>query len=122
MLILEYKLRTNQRQQAAIDEAIRTTQFVRNKAVRCWMDTRGVGPYDLQALCAQLAKEFPFAARLNSMARQAAADRAWPVSAASTRTARNTSRARRATHASRRITVQWSTKPRAGVWSPMASM
>ena len=77
MLILEYKLRTNQRQQAAIDEAIRTTQFVRNKAVRCWMDTRGVGPYDLQTLCAQLAKEFPFAARLNSMARQAAADRAW---------------------------------------------
>jgi transposase len=41
------------------------------------MDTRRVGQYDLQAFCAQLAKDFPFAARLNSMARQAAADRAW---------------------------------------------
>ncbi len=77
MLILEYKLRTNQSQQSAIDEAIRTTQFVRNKALRCWMDTRGVGQYQLQALCSQLANEYPFARCLNSMARQAAADRAW---------------------------------------------
>ena len=77
MLILEYKLRTNQAQQRAIDEAIRTVQFVRNKAVRLWMDGRGVGQYDMQALCAQLAQDYPFAARLNSMARQAAADRAW---------------------------------------------
>lgn len=77
MLILEYKLRANQSQQAKIDEAIRAVQFIRNKAVRLWMDGRGVSPYDLQALCAQLAKEYPFVARLNSMARQAAADRAW---------------------------------------------
>jgi len=41
------------------------------------MDGRGVGQYDLQALCSQLAKTYSFAARLNSMARQAAADRAW---------------------------------------------
>jgi putative transposase len=77
VLILEYKLRTNQAQQAAIEEAIRATQFVRNKALRLWMDTRGTTQSDLQALCSQLAKDFPFAARLNSMARQAAADRAW---------------------------------------------
>src|SRR5690348_15632939 len=77
MLILEYKLRANNSQQAAIDEAIRTTQFVRNKALRLWMDGQHVGKNDLQVLCSQLAKEFPFAARLNSMARQAAADRAW---------------------------------------------
>jgi putative transposase len=77
MLIFEYKLRTNQQQRTAIEEAIRTTQFVRNKALRLWMDSRGVGQYDLQALCSQLAKDYPFAARLNSMARQAAADRAW---------------------------------------------
>ena len=77
MLILEYKLRANQSQQDKIDEAIRTVQFVRNKAVRLWMDGRGVSPYDMQALCSQLAKDYPFAARLNSMARQAAADRAW---------------------------------------------
>jgi putative transposase len=77
MLILEYKLRVNKTQRAAIDEAIRTTQFVRNKALRLWMDGQHVGKNDLQALCAQLAKDFPFAARLNAMARQAAADRAW---------------------------------------------
>src|SRR5690349_323220 len=77
MLILEYKLRVNSHQQSAINEAIRTTQFVRNKALRLWMDGRGIGKNDLQAYCSQLAKDFPFAARLNSMARQAAADRAW---------------------------------------------
>ncbi|HEU5200004.1 MAG TPA: transposase [Ktedonobacterales bacterium] len=77
MLILDYKLRANKRQQSAIDEAIRVTQFIRNKAIRLWMDGHGVSQYDMQALCAQLAKEYPFAARLNSMARQAAADRAW---------------------------------------------
>jgi putative transposase len=77
MLLLDYKLRTNQSQQAKIDEAIRTVQFVRNKALRLWMDGRGVGDNDLQVSCAQLAKDFPFAARLNSQARQAAADRAW---------------------------------------------
>ena len=77
MLIYEYKLRANQCQQSAITEAIRTAQFVRNKALRFWMDHQGTGQYDLQALCSQLAKEYPFAARLNSMARQASADRAW---------------------------------------------
>ncbi len=77
MLMYEYKLRANQAQQMAIDEAIRTTQFVRNKALRLWMDKRGIGKNDLQALCSQLAQDYPFAARLNSMARQAAADRAW---------------------------------------------
>ena len=77
MLILEYKARANKTQAAAIDEAIRTTQFIRNKALRLWTDTRGVGQYDMQALCSQLAKDYPFASRLNSMARQAAADRAW---------------------------------------------
>ncbi|HEU5199537.1 MAG TPA: transposase, partial [Ktedonobacterales bacterium] len=80
MLILEYKLRANKAQQSAIDEAIRVVQFIRNKAVRLWMDGRArgrVGQYEMQALCAQLAQEYPFAARLNSMARQASADRAW---------------------------------------------
>jgi putative transposase len=77
VLILEYKLRANQRHRAAIDEAIRTTQFIRNKCLRLWMETRGTGDAALQAYCAQLAQDFPFAARLNSMARQAAADRAW---------------------------------------------
>jgi hypothetical protein len=34
MLICEYKLRTNAQQQTAIDEAIRTVQFIRNKCLR----------------------------------------------------------------------------------------
>ncbi len=77
MLLYEYKLRLSPAQQAAIDEAIRTTQFIRNKALRLWMDGRGVSANDLQLLCARLAQEYPFAARLNSQARQAAASRAW---------------------------------------------
>ena len=34
MLIFEYKLRVNQAQQAALEEAIRTVQFIRNKCLR----------------------------------------------------------------------------------------
>src|SRR5437016_4225760 len=41
------------------------------------MDNRGVNKYDLNTNCAVLAQEYPFARRLNSMARQAAAERAW---------------------------------------------
>jgi putative transposase len=77
MLIYEYKLDGTPTQYAAIEEAIRVVQFIRNKALRLWMDTRGMGKNDLHRLCAQLAKEYPFAHRLNSQARQAAASRAW---------------------------------------------
>src|SRR5215467_7544012 len=77
MLLYEHKLRLSRAQAAAIDEAIRVTQFIRNKAVRLWMDGRGVSANDLQVLCARLAQEYPFAAALNSQARQAAAARAW---------------------------------------------
>ncbi len=77
MLIYEYKLDGNQKQYQAIEEAIRTVQFIRNKCLRLWMDERGVSQNDLQCYCAQLAHEYPFATRLNSQARQASADRAW---------------------------------------------
>ncbi|HET9918955.1 MAG TPA: transposase [Ktedonobacteraceae bacterium] len=77
MLIYEYKLHGNKAQYQAIDEAIRITQFIRNKALRLWMDTRGTCRNDLQCSCAVLAREFPFVTSLNSQARQAAADRAW---------------------------------------------
>jgi putative transposase len=77
VLILEYKLRTTKAQASAIDEAIRTVQFIRNKCLHKWMDTRGIGDNDLQVYCSQLAHAYPFAARLNSQARQTAADRAW---------------------------------------------
>ena len=77
MLVLEMKIYAKQKQCLAMDEAIRTAQFIRNKALRYWMDNKGVGKYDLSAYCKVLAAEFPFAAELNSMARQSSADRAW---------------------------------------------
>ena len=77
MIVLETKLRGNPTQFALIDDAIRTAQFIRNKCVRYWMDNKGVGQYDLSKLCAVLAKEFEWAGKLNSMARQASAERAW---------------------------------------------
>jgi putative transposase len=77
MLIYEYKLDGTKRQYAAIDEAIRVVQFIRNKCLRLWMDTRGTSKNDCQVYCSVLAHTFPFAARLNSQARQASADRAW---------------------------------------------
>jgi len=76
MIVLEFKLAGAACQYAALDDAIRTTQFVRNKCVRKWMDERGVKPYDLNRYCAVLAKEYDFAGKLNSQARQAAAERA----------------------------------------------
>jgi putative transposase len=77
MLIYEYKLDGNKQQYAAIHEAIRVVQFIRNKCLRLWMDERGISKNDLQLYCAVLAKEYSFAQHLNSQARQASADRAW---------------------------------------------
>ncbi len=77
MLIYEYKVAGTHKQYTAIDEAIKITQFIRNKCLRKWMDERGISANDLQTYCAVLAQEYFFAASLNSQARQAAADRAW---------------------------------------------
>src|SRR6266487_110872 len=77
MLIYEYKLDGSQAQYTAIDEAIRIVQFIRNKCLRLWMDEGGISKNDLQCYCAVLAKDYSFATRLNSQARQASADRAW---------------------------------------------
>ena len=48
MLISEYKLDGSKAQFAAIEEAIRTTQFIRNKCLHLWMDARGISRNDLQ--------------------------------------------------------------------------
>jgi len=77
MVIFEYKLDGTKKQYGAIEEAIRIGQFIRNKCLRVWMDERGICKNDLQCYCAVLAKDYPFATRLNSQARQASADRAW---------------------------------------------
>jgi Probable transposase len=48
MLIYEYKLDATQKQYAAIDEAMRIVQFIRNKCLRKWMDEQGVSQNELQ--------------------------------------------------------------------------
>ena len=79
MLVYEYKLSGTKKQYAAIDEAIRIVQFIRNKSLRLWMDNQGqkLGEYDLHKYSAVLSKEFPFARKLGAKARQASASRAW---------------------------------------------
>ena len=77
MLVFEFRAYGKPAQFSAIDDAIRTVQFIRNKAIRLWMDGKAKTGYDLNNYCAVLAAEFPFAKELNSMARQAAAERAW---------------------------------------------
>lgn len=77
MLVFEAKLEGAKQQYERLDEAIRTARFVRNSCIRYWMDNKGIGKYELSAYCAVLGKEFPFAGKLNSQARQASAERAW---------------------------------------------
>jgi putative transposase len=77
MIVYEFKVKGKQAQYRAIDEAIRTSQFIQNKCLRYWMENIGLRQYDLNKYCAVLAAEFPFAEELNSMARQSAAERTW---------------------------------------------
>ena len=79
MLVLEAKLKGKTQQFEALDEAIRTAQFIRNSCLRYWMDNRGVTRNDLYKYCKTLSDnpEFPWANKLNSQARQAHAERAW---------------------------------------------
>ncbi|HEY9873072.1 MAG TPA: transposase [Candidatus Obscuribacterales bacterium] len=76
MIVLEFKLKGKAQQYRIIDEMTRTAQFIRNKALRYWMDNQSVKLSDLYKQCAVLAKEFEWAGKLNSMARQASAERA----------------------------------------------
>jgi len=76
MIVLEFKLKGKLHQYRVIEDMIRTAQFIRNKALRHWMDNQGVKLSNLYKQCAVLAKEFEWAGKLNSMARQASAERA----------------------------------------------
>jgi putative transposase len=77
MLVFEAKLEGEKQQYERLDEAIRTARFIRNSCIRHWMDNQKIGRYELSAYCKVLAQEFPWANKLNSMARQASAERAW---------------------------------------------
>lgn len=74
MIVREAKLINGTKEQyQLLNDAIRTAQFIINKAVSYWMDNRNISKVDLYKLCKDLAKEFSFALKLNSAARQASA-------------------------------------------------
>jgi len=76
VFVLEYKVREPKPQQVqAMEEAIRTAQFVRNKVLRYWMDNRGVGKTELFRYNTQLRADYPFVKELNSHACQTAVER-----------------------------------------------
>jgi putative transposase len=80
MLVLEYKIKAKPSQCKAIDEAIRTVQFIRNKCIRYWMDASRDAKINFAALSrysTELRNEFKFVKDLNSMAVQASAERGW---------------------------------------------
>jgi putative transposase len=75
MFVYEYKVNPKPHQKLAIDEAIRTHQFVRNKVLRYWIDNRGVGKTELFRYNTTLRAEFGFVDDLNSHACQTAVER-----------------------------------------------
>src|SRR5215469_13142310 len=79
MLTLDYKLDGTIAHYAAIEEGIRVVQFIRNKCLRAWMDRlpEGKNFEAMSGYTTVLAKEFAFAGRLGSQARQVSAERAW---------------------------------------------
>ncbi len=82
MRVIEFKLKTNSHQKIAIQEAIRVGQFIRNKCLRFWMDSTKEDQVNYATLCRLTTElsnspEFSFVGKLNSMARQASAERAW---------------------------------------------
>ena len=80
MQILEYKISAKPQQYKAIDEAIRTVQFIRNKCIRHWMDApkdAKINRFSLNRYSTELRNEFAFVKDLNSMAVQASAERGW---------------------------------------------
>ncbi|NEO23134.1 MAG: transposase [Moorea sp. SIO4A5] len=74
MLVMEFKAVLKEPQKLAINEAIRTARFVRNKVLRYWMDNRGTGKKELYRYNTQLRDEFKFVKDLNSHACQASVE------------------------------------------------
>jgi putative transposase len=50
MIVLEMKAVLKPSQSTAIDDAIRTVQFIRNKALRLWMDAKREDKVDKYSL------------------------------------------------------------------------
>ena len=80
MLVLEYKVKAKPSQYQAIEESIRTAQFVRNKCLRYWMDSdkeAKVNWFVLNKYSTKIRNEFAFVKDLNSTAVQSSSERAW---------------------------------------------
>ena len=78
MIVRAAKLKYGTTEQyVAIDEAIRTVQFIRNKSVRYWMDNQDGNKAHLYSIYGDLAKECCFVKMRNSAARPVSAERAW---------------------------------------------
>ncbi len=79
MLVYETKLSGTKNQYEKLDDAIRTGRFVRNSIIRAWIDGEVKSKNDAYKYCKTLSdnSELPWVNKLNSMARQAHAERAW---------------------------------------------
>lgn len=80
MLVFEFKIKAKEYQYQAINEAIRIGEFIRNKCLRYWMDAtreEKVNFACMGKIIPNLCEQFPFADKLNSMARKASAETAW---------------------------------------------
>jgi putative transposase len=79
MIVYEGKLKGKEYQYGRLDEAIRTGIFIRNACLRYWEDGHGRCRNDFSKYCTTLgkSKEFPWAGKLNSQARQAMSERAY---------------------------------------------
>ncbi|MEA5520934.1 transposase [Limnoraphis robusta] len=77
MIVYEFKAKGKAYQYKAIDEAIQTSQFVRNSCLRYWMDNRGLGRKELYRYNTELRAMYPFVRDLNSHACQASVERCW---------------------------------------------
>ena len=76
MFVLEFKARPPKPAQLdSINEAIRTLQFVRNKTLRYWIESKDNGKAALFRYSTYLRKEYPFVEHLNSTACQVAVER-----------------------------------------------
>ena len=78
MLVYEYKIKANTTKLAAIDGAIRTGQYIRNKCLRFWMDAdpeQKINRFALNKYSTIVANdpEMPFAKLIHSNARQGSA-------------------------------------------------
>ena len=114
MITLEFKLKGKAEQYRIIDDTIRTAQFVRNTTLKYWTENQEVKLVDLYKQCAIMAKEFEWAGKLNSMARQASASVPFSLSNVFSLIAKPKNREKRDTRSSRNIPALLSTKHQVG--------